>query len=291
MIVDEYLKMPITNRNITYYKNKGYDCHISETIDVFIDDINPGSPIKERRICDVCGQEYIREHNLNISSFSRFNKDVCCHCFKTNKEVKDIIQEKREKCFLEKYGETNPMFVPELVDKIGETMMKRYGVKNASQVEEFKKKQEETMINLYGAPKALQIKQFQEKFVNTITENYSVKTSSQQVACYDMLIEHGYDAYLNAPFSNCILDILIIMSDGTKIDFEYDGSFWHDKEQKIKDRRRDEFLKRNNFKIIRIESRRSIPTWEQIQSEIDYLMEDKTRMFSHICIDEINDNN
>ena len=44
-----------------------------------------------------------------------------------------------------------------------------------------------------------------------------------------MLIEHGYDAYLNAPFSNCILDILIIMSDGTKIDFEYDGSFWHDK--------------------------------------------------------------
>lgn len=91
MIVDEYLKMPITNRNITYYKNKGYDCHISETIDVFIDDINPGSPIKERRICDVCGQEYIREHNLNISSFSRFNKDVCCHCFKTNKEVKDII--------------------------------------------------------------------------------------------------------------------------------------------------------------------------------------------------------
>lgn len=291
MMVDEYLKMPITIRNVTYYKNKGYDCHISETIDVFIDDINPGSPIKERRICDVCGQEYIREHNLNISSFSRFNKDVCCHCFKTNKEVKDIIQEKREKRFLEKYGETNPMFVPELVDKIGETMMKRYGVKNASQVEEFKKKQEETMINLYGAPKALQIKQFQEKFVNTITENYSVKTSSQQVACYDMLIEHGYDAYLNMPFSNCILDILIIMPDGTKIDFEYDGSFWHDKEQKIKDRRRDEFLKKNNFKIIRIESRRSVPTWEQIQSEIDYLMEDKTRMFTHICIDEINDNN
>ena len=50
------------------------------------------------------------------------------------------------------------MFVPELIDKIGETMTKKYGVKNASQVEEFKKKQEETMINLYGAPKALQIK-------------------------------------------------------------------------------------------------------------------------------------
>lgn len=291
MIVDKYLKMSITNRNITYYKNKGYDCHISETIDVSIDDISPGSAIKERRICDFCGQEYVREHYLNVSSFSRFDKDVCCHCFKTNKEVKDIIQKKREKHFLEKYGKTNPMFVPELVDKIWETMMERYGVRNASQVEEFKKKQEETMINLYGAPKALQIKQFQEKFVNTITENYSVKTSSQQVACYNMLIEHGYDAYLNMPFSNCILDILIIMPDGTKIDFEYDGSFWHDKEQKIKDRRRDEFLKKNNFKIIRIESRRSIPTWEQIQSEIDYLMEDKTRMFTRICIDEINDNN
>ena len=106
-MVDEYLKMPITIRNVTYYKNKGYDCHISETIDVFIDDINPGSPIKERRICDVCGQEYIREHNLNICSFSRFNKDGFSFVTEspnnieqarnegaikeTNKEVKDII--------------------------------------------------------------------------------------------------------------------------------------------------------------------------------------------------------
>ena len=289
MVINEYLKVPITNRNVTFYRNKGYDCSPSETIEVAIEDINSGSAIKENRICDFCGEEYIRSHNKHIITFNRFGKDVCLNCFKTNQEVKSIVQIKRENTCLEKYGEKNCMFVPEMVDKISQVMMEKYGVKNANQVEEFKKKQEETMINLYGVPKALQAKKFQEKFVNTITKNYSVKTSSQQKVCYDMFVKHGYNAQLNAPFSNCVLDVLIIMPDGTKIDFEYDGTFWHNEEQRKKDRRRDEFLKMNGFKIMRVESERSIPTWEQLQNEINYLMEDEAHVFAHINIDKIND--
>lgn len=242
-------------------------------------------------MCDFCGKEYVRPHNAHIITFNRFGKDVCPNCFKTNQEVKSIVQIKRENTCLEKYGEKNCMFVPEMVDKISQVMMEKYGVRNANQVEEFKKKQEDTMINLYGVPKALQAKKFQEKFVNTMTKNYSVKTSSQQRACYDMFVEHGYNAQLNIPFSNCVLDVLITMPDGTKIDFEYDGSFWHDEGQKKKDRRRDEFLKKNGFKIMRLESERSIPTWEQLQNEIDYLMEDENHTYAHINIDKINDKN
>lgn len=103
-----------------------------------------------------------------------------------------------------------------------------------------------------------------------------------------MLIEHGYKATLNYPFSNVILDVLIELSSGEKIDFEYDGSYWHDSEQKKKDRRRDEFLKKNGFKIIRIESKRSVPTWQQIQDEIDYLLKDSNHSFTHLLLDEEN---
>lgn len=45
-----------------------------------------------------------------------------------------------------------------------------------------------------------------------------------------MLKERGYNVELNYPYSTCSLDVLINMPDGTKIDFEYDGSHWHDDE-------------------------------------------------------------
>lgn len=288
MILHEEVDININNRNITYYKNKGYDCKSGETLKVKEKDILPTSPLKEERKCDVCGQNFTRRRDNNIESFNRFGKDVCPHCFKTNKNIKNIVQQKREKTFINNYGVTNPMFIPELVDKIGDTLEEKYGARNPSQIEEFKIKQEESMLEKYGARKALQVKQFQEKFIKTISENYSVKTSSQQVACFNMLKERGYNVELNYPYSTCSLDILIIMPDGTKIDFEYDGSHWHDDEQKKRDRKRDEFLKGHGFKIIRMESKRSIPSWEQIEDEINYLMEKPERKFSHLCIDNIN---
>lgn len=285
MILEKTVKLSMTGRAYKYYKEKGYKFDFKEIIEIPIEDLNPESKKKEKRLCDICGKIYIKGHNGHLETFSRFGKDVCTECFKTNKEIKEIIQKKREDKFLEKYGVLNPMDVPELIEKISKTTEKRYGVKNCSQLKEFREKQENTMLERYGARKALQVKEFQEKFVKTITSNFSTKTSSQQIACYNLLKEHGFDVQLNYPFSNCILDILIKMPNGTKIDFEYDGTHWHNENTKNRDRRRDEFLKRNGFKIIRIESKRSIPSWEQIKEEIDYIMEDETHTYAHLNID------
>ena len=124
--------MPITIRNVAFYRNKGYDCHPLETIEVAIEDVNSGGATKENRICDFGGKEYVRPHHKHISTFNRFGKDVCYDCFKTNKEVKSIVQIKRENTCLEKYGEKNCMFIPEMVDKISQVMMEKYGVRNAN---------------------------------------------------------------------------------------------------------------------------------------------------------------
>lgn len=117
-----------------------------------------------------------------------------------------------------------------------------------------------------------------------MTETDNIKTSSQQLACFTLLKENGYDVKLNVPYSECCLDILITMEDGTKIDFEYDGTYWH-KDMRNRDRRRDEFLKEAGFKILRIESSRNVPTLEQIQQEIDYLMETPEHKYTHLNID------
>lgn len=285
MIIERQLKVKINNRNISYYRDKGYDCQSGMFIMINIEDINPGSPIKENRICDCCGLEYTRRHDNNVASFVRFEKDVCPSCYRNNNEIKKVIQKRREETFVQKYGVTNPSYVSEVVEKIAQTTFEHYGVYNASQSEELKTKQENTMIERYGAPKALQVPEFQEKFTKTMCEGQNVKTSSQQKFCYNMFIEHGFDATLNYSFSSCSLDVLIVLKNGVKIDFEYDGTFWHDKEQKKKDRRRDEFLKKNGYKIFRLESSRGLPSWEILLSGLEYLKQDNHN-FTRIKIDD-----
>lgn len=275
MTKSEDLMVNITSRNVTYYRNKGYECNVGESIMIKLEDINPISPIKEIRICDYCGQEYTKRHDNHVVTFNRFGKDVCPSCYRNNSEIKKIIQQRREETFIEKYGVSNPSFVPEIVEKISQTTFEHYGVYNASQSEEIKKKQEETMMKLYGARKALQVPQFQEKFVKTMCEGHTVKTSSQQKKCYEMFIQHGFNAVLNYPVSSCSLDILITLENEIKIDFEYDGLFWHDAEQKKKDRKRDEFLKSQGYKIFRVESDKGVPFWDTLFNGIEYLKQNE----------------
>ena len=54
------------------------------------------------------------------------------------------------------------------------------------------------------------------------------------------------------------------------INIEYDGKFWHNNPQS--DRKRDEFVKSQGYKIIRIKGSHNIPSLEQIQSAIEKLI-------------------
>lgn len=85
------MKINITPRNVTYYKNKGYDCNISDPLDIDIDDLHPASKILEERKCDVCGCTYKKSHCGCLETFNTFNKDVCPWCYKNNSEIKKII--------------------------------------------------------------------------------------------------------------------------------------------------------------------------------------------------------
>ena len=56
-----------------------------------------------------------------------------------------------------------------------------------------------------------------------------------------------------------------------KIDIEYDGHYWH-KNLKQRDRARDEIVKKQGYKILRIEGEKLIPSKEEILEKINILL-------------------
>ena len=54
------------------------------------------------------------------------------------------------------------------------------------------------------------------------------------------------------------------------MDIEYDGEYWHQDAQQ--DRRRDEFVKSQGYKILRIRGRYDIPNREQLIQHIEKLV-------------------
>lgn len=75
---------------------------------------------------------------------------------------------------------------------------------------------------------------------------------------------------LNYPCDLVSLDCMTIINN-IKIDVEYDGWYWHKNKQE-EDKRRNYFLIRRGFKVLRIRSNKEMPSKEQITRAIDILL-------------------
>ena len=131
---------------------------------------------------------------------------------------------------------------------------------------------EETNLRKYGYKVALNNPDVYAKAQETLLLHGTQKCSSQQFSIYKMIKEYYEDAeecILNKPISRCSADISLRLK-GILIDIEYDCDYWHKDTQA--DRRRDEFFKKQGYKILRIKSRRSIPTIEEIDEVIQILL-------------------
>lgn len=337
MILQEYLEITPSSKNLRYYIEKGYDAHIKKPILIKNEDVPSGSSVNETRKCDKCGIEFTRTRRAINDTFRSYNKDLCVKCSKieriektkkanlekygvefpmqskeirrkavetslehygceysfqnidVQKKVKDTIinkygsysnfassseiAQKRENTVLKKYGCENVFQSDEIKDKIKTTIMDKYGVNNISKSEEIKDKRKETLLKNYGVEYPLQSKEIQQRAINTLCENNSIATSSQQIKIFNSLQQEypNYSITLNKPCLNLILDIELVDDNGQKIDIEYDGWYWH--KDKIKDRRRDEVLKKQcGYKILRILSGTQIPEIIELKEKIDSLL-------------------
>lgn len=158
------------------------------------------------------------------------------------------IQEKISKTNKVRYGEGNIAHTPLIAEKIKQICLKKYGVPYFTQAPEIIKKMRES---LYKAGKVPSSKA--EQYICQILENLY---GNEKCCPQYVLGRLNFDCLLK--FEEC------------QIDVEYDGWYWH-KDKIVQDYRRNGFVLKQGFKILRIRSNNELPNKEQINEAVEKL--------------------
>lgn len=184
------------------------------------------------------------------------------------------IKERQQKSVFEKYGVYHPKQNEDVKRKERERHLEKYGCQYSSQREEVKEKVKATCLRKYGNEYYLGSKEAREKISKTLLQNGLIATSKQQIKVQEMLTDLYGNCELNFPCGSCFLDCMVMVNN-IKIDVEYDGLYWH--QDKQRDRKRDEFVKSQGYKVLRILGGKALPTKEEIIDKINLLTTTNTK--------------
>lgn len=193
MIISKEVLINITSRNITYYKELGYNIKYKDIISVPIFQLTKGCGVKIKAECDVCKKINSVVYNSYLINIKKYNIYTCsekCSQIKvkmTNLDKYGVeratklksTQNKRKETCLEKYGVENTMYSEELKNKQKETMIKKYGVDSPMKSEELRLKSKHTIINKYGVENVAVLKDVKDKKTITNLKNRGVEFPSQ----------------------------------------------------------------------------------------------------------------
>ena len=141
MILTETVEVNISNKNINYYKVKGYECKVNNIICVKIQDLTKGSHERIIVKCDNCGKEKeMTYHSYNVNFYNSDSHYSCSKC----------SVEKTKKTNLEKYGVEHASQSKEIREKVKKTCLERYGVEYVIQNEDIMNKFKNIMFERYG---------------------------------------------------------------------------------------------------------------------------------------------
>ena len=278
MLLTKEVEVTISGRNKNHYINKGYLLPTiidnrgrkvtprGTKIKVKVEDLTKGSHVKLLVSCDYCGavrempyKEYLKHHDEELG-------DCCKKC--------EYVKYRRT--MQENYGVDNSFQLPQFIEKAKETNRRNYGYDWHMQRPEYQEIYEEIMQDRYGVNRALQYEPFRQKQMVTMKNNNNSPISKPQKALFDLL-KGCYQNYmeLEYPCGPYSLDIMIDF-DNIKIDVEYDGWFWHQNEKR--DRRRDNYVKRKGYKILRVLSNKfdTLPSVELLKLNISTLLNTDT---------------
>lgn len=290
------------------------------TITVPINDLQLTSGIKVYVMCDVCHEHisHIRYHDYNrrkhgdiycCSTCSQIYQQRTCiekYGVKSSLQIPKVreslervclerygvahpsqaleIQEKKKQTCLERYNVENPFQSSEIKEKIRQTWIEKYGVDHPTKSLEVQEKQKATCLFHYGVEYPSQAPSVQEQIRISMQENGTAPTSSQQVVIYELLKEYYGDdnVALNHAQGRCSMDVAVFF-ENISVDVEYDGWYWHQNAQK--DRARDEFIKAQGYKILRIKSATMIPDFTCLINTIERL-KDGEHMYGEIVLSD-----
>jgi len=168
MILTKYVDVKISNNQIKYYKEKGYEVKGgNEIISILAIDLPTRSVSKIKAKCDVCGEE-------TIISYSRYNyntKNSTTYYACSRK----CSEQKSKNTNLEKYGVENVSNSQIIKDKKVETCLKNFGVEYPQQSKEINKKGHVSKLEKYGDANYTN----PYKMKSTNLERYGVEYASQ----------------------------------------------------------------------------------------------------------------
>lgn len=186
MIKEKKVNVKIGLRNISHYRDMGYDVSVinneNKTLPVSVYDIPRKSKIRITAICEVCGSE----NSIQIVKYwTNHGRHGFYSCFK----CKNV---KKEKTNLIKYGEKSYSKTEEFKEKFKSTCLDRYGVDNPNKLKSVRKKIEATCESKYGVSspllkesviennkKWMSSQEFKDKSKKTLIEKYGVDSFSK----------------------------------------------------------------------------------------------------------------
>lgn len=122
MILTREIEIKISESNLQYYEDLGYDVSIGEIIRIPVELMSKGSHYKIKCKCDICGLEkdvifknYVKYDNV-------WGDYKCRKCSET----------KRKKTLRENFGVDYPIQNKKVLNKMKSTLLEKYGVDNIS---------------------------------------------------------------------------------------------------------------------------------------------------------------
>jgi hypothetical protein len=162
MIINKKVNIYMTNKNVGYYRNKGYKIESFKHYDIFIEDLPPNCKNVIEVECDICKKH---KHILFSSYYRNINNYGYYACSGKCAIGKNI------KTSLKIYGTNYPNQNKNQKDKIKATKKERYNNEYYTNIE----KQKETLLNLYGVDSYMKTKEFRDKSKITSLKKYDVE--------------------------------------------------------------------------------------------------------------------
>jgi len=213
MILTKTLKLKVSRKTITHFRNKGYEIKLNDIINIKPSELTDGSHIKVDVKCDVCGtkktimyQKYIK--NINNGGFYACSSKCAQEKVKKTSLNKfgseyymqtDAYKKSIEKTSLEKYGTNHHLQSNKIKSKIVKTNLEKYGVDNPSKSKIIKDKIKNTFIERYGVDNISKLDSIKNKIsltnISYFKDNYNLLILSYNNNLYTLECEHCKDTY------------------------------------------------------------------------------------------------
>lgn len=231
------IEIKISNRNIDFYKEKGYDVHIGEICMIKSCDVVKTVANRIYVICENCKVErYIKSQNYH-NQLKKSGFYVCINCSHSKIEKTNLI----------KYGTKCPLQNKEILKKTKKTMLKEYGVDNISKLDSirddrrgnfknsnFLEKSKITWLEKYGVDNPSKSKTIKLKKEETTFKNHGVRNPSQSIDIFEKsqisgkkIKKHEIGIMYRGTYENDFLDYCllnnIIVEKGPTIEYIFDN--------------------------------------------------------------------